>query len=136
MAEFMPKKEWETMILGFFEEMKKHDNIAGPLLDSNLVVRFRWMEPEFMTVIDFSGDKVDIRPLDEESKADVEMIQKAEVSHKFWFGKLNVVSAITRKQIISKGSVPKALKLLPVLKPAYTLYPQYLKDNGYQKYII
>ncbi|MFW5771094.1 MAG: hypothetical protein ACOCX9_06630 [Spirochaetota bacterium] len=136
MAEFMPKKEWETMIFGFFEEMKKHDNIAGPLLDSNLVVRFRWMEPEFMTVIDFSGDKVDIRPLDEESKADVEMIQKAEVSHKFWFGKLNVVSAITRKQIISKGSVPKALKLLPVLKPAYTLYPQYLKDNGYQKYII
>jgi hypothetical protein len=40
------------------------------------------------------------------------------------------VSALTRRQVVARGNVPKTLKLLPILKPAYALYPQYLAEVG------
>ena len=58
------------------------------------------------------------------------MTMDADFAHKFWHGKANLVSALTRRLVMAKGNVPKTLKLLPVLKPAYRLYPQYLKDKG------
>ena len=40
------------------------------------------------------------------------------------------MSALTRRQVVAKGNVPKTLRLLPILKPAYALYPRYLAEVG------
>jgi hypothetical protein len=43
---------------------------------------------------------------------------------------LNVPMAIAGRKIIPKGSVQKALKLIPALKPAFAMYPMVLKEFG------
>jgi hypothetical protein len=58
---------------------------------------------------------------------------KADVAHKFWFGKVNLVAALARRQMIAKGPVPKILKLLPAIKPSYAIYPKYLEE-GFKEY--
>jgi hypothetical protein len=64
------------------------------------------------------------------------MSMAADTAHKFWFGKVNLTIALTRKEIVAKGPIPKVLKLLPAIKPAYTMYPKYLDENGYGEYNI
>jgi hypothetical protein len=48
------------------------------------------------------------------------------VAHRFWLGNVNLVIALARREMVAKGPIPKILKLLPIIKPAYVLYPQYL----------
>ena len=57
---------------------------------------------------------------------------KADVAHEFWMGKVNVPMAIMSGKIVSKGPTPKALALLPAIKPAYAMYPQVLQEVGKQ----
>jgi len=38
--------------------------------------------------------------------------------------------------MVARGPVPKILKLLPAIKPTYTMYPEYLLANGYGDYIV
>jgi hypothetical protein len=56
---------------------------------------------------------------------------KADTAHKFWRGDVNLVTALARREITAKGPIPKILKLLPIIKPAYALYPQYLEKIGF-----
>ena len=109
---------------------------AEKLLASKLVVRFAYSEPDVVIVVDCTGDEVDVRVGDTESEATVEMASTADLAHKFWFGKMNLTRALTRRQVIVKGPVPRILKLLPAIRPTYALYPQYLEDNGYGEYNI
>ena len=103
---------------------------------SKLVIRFIYSDPDLVVVVDCSGDKVDVRPGDKETKAIVEMMMKADIAHKFWFGKVNLTMALTRRRMVAKGPVPKILKLLPAIKPTYAMYPQYLEENGFSSYNI
>ncbi|MBF0497796.1 MAG: hypothetical protein HQK58_14680 [Deltaproteobacteria bacterium] len=61
---------------------------------------------------------------------------KAEIAHKFWYGKVNLTAALARRQMTAKGPIPKIMALLPAIKPAYAMYPKYLDDNGFQIYNI
>ena len=70
---------------------------------------------------------------DLELKPDVEMTMKADTAHKFWKGKVNLVTALARREITAKGPIPKILKLLPIIKPAYALYPPYLNDISFNE---
>ncbi|UCD56514.1 MAG: hypothetical protein JSV16_11855 [Candidatus Hydrogenedentota bacterium] len=63
---------------------------------------------------------------------DVEMSMKSEVANKYFQGKENVPVAIALGRIKAKGSVPKALKLIPITKPVYKKYREMLEDEGYE----
>lgn len=136
MALFESAEKFEGVIAGFFHLVAGIPEIADKLLASKLVIRFVYSEPDLTLVVDCTGDAIDVRPGDTESKATVEMTMKADIAHKFWFGKVNLTRALTRRQIIAKGPIPKILKLLPAIKPTYALYPQYLDENGYGEYNI
>ncbi len=136
MALFNDSDTFEKMLAGFFKLMADTPVIADKLLASNLIVRFRYSDPDVVIVVDCSGDKVDVRPGDRETKEVVDMSMSADIAHKFWFGKVNLMAALTRKQMIAKGPIPKILKLLPAIKPSYAMYPKYLEENGYGEYNI
>jgi len=55
------------------------------------------------------------------------MFMNADVAHKFWLGEINLVMAVARRQMVVKGPIPRILKLLPVIRPAYSMYKEYLK---------
>ena len=136
MGLFNDSETFEKMLGGFFKLMADTPVIADKLLASNLIVRFRYSDPDVVIVVDCSGDKIDVRPGDRETKEIVDMSMSADIAHKFWFGKVNLMAALTRKQMIAKGPIPKILKLLPAIKPSYAMYPKYLEENGYAEYNI
>jgi len=136
MGLFNDSETFEKMLGGFFKLMAETPVIADKLLASNLIVRFRYSDPDVVIVVDCSGDRLDVRPGDRETKEIVDMSMSADIAHKFWFGKVNLMAALTRKQMIAKGPIPKILKLLPAIKPSYAMYPKYLEENGYAEYNI
>ena len=136
MGLFKDSETFEKMLGGFFKLMADTPVIADKLLASKLIVRFRYSDPDVVIVVDCSGDRVDVRPGDGETKEIVDMSMSADIAHKFWFGKVNLMAALTRKQMIAKGPIPKILKLLPAIKPSYAMYPKYLEENGYGEYNI
>ncbi len=136
MATFESAEKLEEVLGGFFQKMAETPVISDKLLKSKLIIRFSYTDPDLVVVVDCSGDKIDVRPRDAETKAIVEMSMSADIAHKFWFGKVNLTKALTRKEMVAKGPIPKVLKLLPAIKPAYAMYPQYLDASGFGHYNI
>jgi alcohol dehydrogenase len=116
---------------GFFEHLKVDPQIGGPLKNSRLCVQFAFENPTATMTIDARGEEVRIyRGAEFSGEPEVTMRMSADFAHAFWHGQVNLVSALTRRQVVARGNVPKTLKLLPILKPAYALYPQYLAEVG------
>ena len=136
MAVFESSEKGTEVIEGFFNLMADTPIIADKLLASKMVIKFIYANPDFSIVIDCSGEKIVILPNDNEIKPLVEMSMSADIAHKFWYGKVNLTMALTRRQMIAKGPIPKVLKLLPAIKPSYAMYPVYLEENGYGEYNI
>ncbi len=118
------------ILIGFYEELKDDPAIGPALVKSDLCIQFRYKKPSAVITIDAAGDDIQILKGEFKGELDVTMIMDADFAHKFWHGKANLVSALTRRQVVAKGNVPKTIKLLPILKPAYDLYPKYLRNKG------
>ena len=131
MSVFESREIFKEVIVGFFNLLGDTPQVADQLKASKMVIRFNYSDPDLAVVVDCSGDAVDVRPDDLDTKAIVEMSMKADIAHKFWFGKVNLTMALTRRQMVAKGPVPKILKLLPAIKPSYAMYPKYWDENGY-----
>ncbi len=136
MGLFESSEKFEEVLGGFFRLIADTPSVADKLLASKLIIRFSYTDPDVVLLVDCSGDKMEIRPGDTETKADVDMSMSSDIAHKFWFGKVNLMAALTRRQMVAKGPIPKILKLLPAIKPTYTMYPKYLEENGYSEYNI
>lgn len=136
MGMFKTTEDFEKVIVGFFNLVADTPLIADKLLKSKMVIRFKYSDPDLVVVVDASGDKAEVRPHDTETKALVEMSMSSDIAHRFWFGMVNLTKALTRKEMIAKGPIPKVLKLLPAIKPAYAMYPKYLDENGFEQYNI
>lgn len=136
MSVFESTDEFEEMISGFFRYVASDPAIQAKLLASGVVVRFNYREPDAVVLVDCSADEVKVRPGDAESPAEVEMTMAAEIAHRFWFGRVNLTKALARRELIAKGPIPRILKLLPAIRPAYDLYPVYLQEHGYERYLI
>jgi hypothetical protein len=136
MSLFESPAEFEEMISGFFRYVASDSAIQAKLLASGVVVRFNYREPDAVVLVDCSADEVKVRPGDSKSPAEVEMSMAAEIAHRFWFGKVNLTKALARREMVARGPIPKLLKLLPAIRPAYNLYPLYLQEHGYEQYLI
>jgi hypothetical protein len=131
MAVFSSSDELNKVMELLWTRIKGDADMSAKLLDSKLIIQFKYRDPEGSLTIDCSNGKdfviiigkTDIKPV-------IEMSMKADVAHEFWMGKVNVPVAILAGKIVSKGPTPKALALLPVIKPAYALYPKVLADAG------
>jgi hypothetical protein len=117
-------KELNEVMETLWDKIAKDDDMSKKLLDSKLIVRFNYREPEGRLTVDCSDGKTfKYTTGDTDAKPIVEMFMKADVAHEFWLGKVNVPIAILSGKIVSKGPTPRALALLPVVKPAYAMYP-------------
>lgn len=136
MGMFKDAATFEKVIVGFFNLVGNTPIIADKLLESKMVIRFKYTDPDLVVVVDCAGDKAEVRPHDTTTTAVVEMSMSADIAHRFWFGMVNLTKALTRKEMVAKGPIPKVLKLLPAIKPSYAMYPKYLDENGFGQYNI
>src|SRR5215207_1697090 len=143
MAAFKNQDEMLHVLGALYDQAKRDSRIAPKIRDSRLVIRFRYEEPHGIVTINAAapptqegayfdvvwGDHPGLRP-------DIEMSMKADVAHLFWHGKVNLMAALTRRQIVARGPIPKILKLLPAVEPMYEMYPNILHEIGRDDLII
>ena len=127
---FKDAKMLYEILLEFYEVLKNHPEIGPKLAQSNLCVQFRYKNPSAVITIDATGHDLKIVKGDFDGQPEVILSMNADFAHAFWHGKANLVSALTRRQVKARGNVPKTIKLLPILKPSYALYPKFLADKG------
>ncbi len=124
------------VLTDFYNKLKAHPEIGSSLNSTNMCIQFRYKNPSAIITIDATGDEPMITNGEFPGTPEVTMTMDADFAHKFWHGKANLVTALTRRRVVAKGNVTKTLKLLPILKPAYQLYPDFLKEKGLEHLII
>lgn len=131
MGYFKDTEELYSILESFFNKLKDDPEIGPKVIASGLVIQFQYSEPEAILTIDCPNNKVIAGEY--EVKPDVEMSMKADTAHRFWLGKVNLMMALTKREIKAKGPIPKIMKLLPIIKGAYAMYKDYLKEKGYEE---
>jgi hypothetical protein len=124
MSIFSNTNELYDVMEELWRRIKADDEMSAKLLNTRLVVRFVYREPDGILTIDGSdGEEIkvyvgicDIKPV-------IEMSMKSDVAHNFWLGKENPAMALISGKIVSRGPVNQALALLPVVRPAFMIYP-------------
>jgi hypothetical protein len=137
MAVFKDSKQFYECVGELMNRAAKDPNIGPKIGKSGSVIQFKYSEPEAMTTIN-ARDKatqpgcfIDVFHGSTNLPADIVMSMKADVAHAFWQGKVDLVGAIAKKQmVIEKGSLPKILKLVPAITPLFKVYPALLKEKG------
>ncbi len=142
MAVFRDSKHFCECVGELMERAKKDPGIGPKIAKSGLIIQFRYTDPEAQTTINAkskptqAGAFIDVIQGPTNLKPDVTMSMKADISHAFWHGKVNLLSAIAKRDIIVDGPLPKVLKLLPAVEPMYKMYPALLKEKGFTDLIM
>lgn len=71
-----------------------------------------------MTLTAANGEYRIIRGVCDATAPDVELTMTGDVAHRFWTGELNVMGAITTREIGVIGSLGKVMRLAPLIKTA------------------
>jgi len=134
MSLFKNEREVYEILGAFFRTAAKDATMGPEIQKCGLVIQFEYSDPASILTIDAKNPPVDAYfgvfegPID--AKPDVHMTMKADVANQFWLGQLNLLAALTRRQMIAKGPIPQILKLLPAIQPAYEKYKTYLREIG------
>jgi len=114
----------------FFGRIAADASLVEALTAGKFILRFRYSEPEAMATIDLREAPMTWQFGECDLKPDLEMMQSGDIAHRFWLGQLNIATALATRKVVSRGPVAKALKLLPAIKPTYSIYAQVLRDLG------
>lgn len=128
MPVFNDTKHLTDTLVPFFDLLKDDPDIGPKIMASGLIVQFRYTEPDAVVTIHCPDEKVIVGELDYEPT--VTMSMKADTAHKFWLGNLNLMVALTKREVIAKGPIAATMKLLPIIKNSYSMYKEYLIKIG------
>ena len=138
MSYFKDAKECEEILGGFFKMIfdKYRDKdeqavkIIDALRDKGLVIKFVWKDPDMTIILSPTDDTFGVFINNDSIEPVATFFLTADTAHKFWHGKIKLAKALTTKQIVAKGPIPKILKLLPIIEPLYKEYPKHLEKIG------
>jgi hypothetical protein len=137
MSIFQNSEQFYETVGELMDRAKKDPEVGPKIAKSRIIIQFRYTQPEAMTTVNAVGTPtqegafVDVIHGECSLKPDVVMSMKADTAHRFWLGKVNLVSALAKGEIETVGPIPKILKLLPAVKPLYNMYPDLLREKGY-----
>jgi hypothetical protein len=133
-AEFRSEKEFRTVIDRVFSMMSEDPDMGPKLRDADVPQRFEFTDLDLVVNIRAAragedgnlhwewSDDVDWEPK-------VRMAMSSETANRYFQGKENVAMALARRRIKSGGDVKAALSLIPITKPIYARYREFLEDE-------
>jgi len=115
-------------VLGtLFNTLMENEDVALKFHESQITIQFKIHDPEGQIWLDPNGGvfcgATDLKPT-------ITMSLSGDSCHLFWLKKLTMPVALAKRKIKAKGPIPKVLKLLPMLKPAYEAYPEIAAKYG------
>ena len=131
-AEFSSEDEFVEVIDEVFTMMDSDPDMGPKLRDADVPQRFEFTDFDLVVNIRAAEDGEDGNlhwewsdEVDWEPK--VKMAMSSETANKYFQGKENVAVALARRRIKSGGDVKAALSLIPITKPIYARYREYLE---------
>ncbi len=119
MAIFETSEQLYSYISELFKEIATLPEAQEALESLTLCVRFNYTMPDcVMTLTAANGEYTISCDGDDDATPDVELSMTGDVAHKFWTGELNVMGAITTREIVIAGSLGKIMRLTPLIKVA------------------
>jgi len=137
MSKYYRDAEHLYEIYGRFLERILGDPKIGPkMAKAGIIIRFIYTDPDTEVTIDLKNPPAregmfgsyHLGPCD--LKADVWSKQAADFSHSFWHGRENPVAAVARGKVKQGGKITAMMKLLPVVRPAFRMFPVVLEEMG------
>ena len=131
MPVFTNTEKMQEVLGGLFEKLLNDPDFGPKFTKADIIIKFNISEPNaelWVTPAEGSNGKVlwgkqDIKPT-------VEMTLSGDTCHQFWLQQISMPIALAKGLIKAKGPMPKVLKLLPLLKPAYAAYPNWAQSHG------
>ncbi len=122
-------------IFGILGNRAASSQAAKTLNEAGMVVSFVYHNPDLVLTMDGRTPEAGDPPMRmlfdaTEPKPDVTFECSADVGHQFWSGKLDVPQALGRGIVKARGSIAKALKLLPMMPPLYEAYRELMSERG------
>ena len=130
-AKFASDEEFREVMDQVFEMMSEDPEMGPALRDADVPQRFEF--DDFGLVVNIRAGDEDEGNLYWEWSDDVpweprvRMKMSSETANKYFQGKENVAVAIARRRIKTGGDVKAALSLIPITKPIYARYREYLE---------
>ncbi|MCY3550242.1 MAG: SCP2 sterol-binding domain-containing protein [Candidatus Poribacteria bacterium] len=119
MAIFETSDQLYSYISELFEEIATLPEAKEALKSLTLNVQFNYSAPDCeMTLTAADGEYSIARGTCDNTTPDVELTMTGDIAYKFWTGELNVMGAITTREIGIVGSLGKVMRLAPLIKTA------------------
>jgi SCP-2 sterol transfer family len=131
-ASFESARELREVIDEVFSMMDRDPDMGPKLRDADTPQRFEFTD--FDSVVNIRAARPDedgnlhwewSDDVDWEPKVKMEM--SSEVANRYFQGKENVPMAVARRRIKTSGDLKAALALIPITKPIYNQYRDYLE---------
>jgi hypothetical protein len=128
-------REFREVMDRVFEMMSTDPDMGPKLREADTPQRFEFPDVDLVVNITAAPDTGDGNNLiwewsdDVDWEPDVQMEMNSDVANKYFQGKENVAMAIARRRIKTSGNVKKALALIPITKPVYAMYRDYLEEE-------
>jgi hypothetical protein len=142
MTVFKDSQQFYDTVGELMNRAKKDPEIGRKIAKSGIIIQFRYSDPEAINTVNAKdkptqpGAFVDVFNGPVELKPDIIMTMKADTAHAFWHGKVNLLNALTKKEILLQGSQLKVLQLLPAVTPLFKVYPVLLREKGYDNLVM
>lgn len=127
MGVFKDEQEVYQYLGKIFETAVEDPDLAPKFKAVGTTIRITLTDPEAVINVDFGNGKVEFGR-ETTLTPEVEMQMTADVSHRFWLGKVNAAMAIAKGEMRTKGPVAKVLKIVPITKPLFATYERILAD--------
>src|SRR5919202_2758431 len=131
-AEFASPKEFRSVMDWIFTTMSEDADMGPKLRDADVPQRFEFPDMDLVVNIRAAAQGEDGNlywewsdDVDWEPK--VKMTMSSEIANRYFQGKENVPMAVARRRIKTSGDMKAALALIPITKPVYPQYRDYLE---------
>ncbi len=131
MPVFESTQKMQEVLGGLFEKLLNDPEFGPKFSKADIIIKFNISEPASeLWVTPDGGSNGQVIWGKQDIKPSVEMTLSGDTCHKFWLQQISMPIALAKGLIKAKGPMPKVLKLLPLLKPAYAAYPDWARSQG------
>jgi hypothetical protein len=132
--EFKSAAECREVIGRVFDLMSTDRGMGPKLRYANTPQRFEFPDLDLVVNVAAAGDYAAENLVWEWSEnvdweAEVVMTMDSAVANRYFQGRENIATAIARRRIKASGDVQKALALVPITKPVFSLYREMLQRD-------
>jgi putative sterol carrier protein len=120
-------KEQAVAVFGrLFTILLEDETFSEKLRARNLGLRLVQTKPDFELFVDETGVFVDTT----DRRAAISVKMSGDTAHSLWMGKLLMPAALATGRVRVKGNVTRVLEFVPLLHPAFDVYPSIASEVG------